>query len=275
MVAALMPVLADANVSPPYPPHLWKLLRFLHRYLGPDEKGDVGKAIHMGHQLMLEIQRSVYRWEGSINKLLVDDKGLLVLCAMGLPPMPHADDPVRAIHAAFDLVEHIHGLGEGVYASVGVSTGQAFCGVVGSTTRREYTLMGSVVNLGARLMAKAGSIEAENKTQEGSVVIDEATKKACEAFKSPFMFTPFKSTFLLKGFDVPVQAYTPTLVKQKTQKDKVATPGMTLDMGGREAESFKIAKMMTNLATVKGGTMVLTGERGSGKSNLNDFILKR
>ncbi len=58
---------------------------------------------------MLEIQRSVYRWEGSINKLLVDDKGLLVLCAMGLPPMPHADDPVRAVGAALHLVEYLKG----------------------------------------------------------------------------------------------------------------------------------------------------------------------
>ncbi len=73
---------------------------------------------------MLEIQRVVYHWEGSINKILFDDKvsyislevykapltrlqGLLVLCALGLPPLPHADDPVRAIGTAIDLVENI------------------------------------------------------------------------------------------------------------------------------------------------------------------------
>ncbi len=56
---------------------------------------------------MLEIQRVVYHWEGSINKILVDDKGLLVLCALGLPPMPHSDDPVRAVGTALDLVDNL------------------------------------------------------------------------------------------------------------------------------------------------------------------------
>lgn len=32
---------------------------------------------------MLEVQRTVYSLEGSINKFLVDDKGLLVLCVFG------------------------------------------------------------------------------------------------------------------------------------------------------------------------------------------------
>ena len=45
-------------------------------------------------------------------------------------------------------------LGSGTHASIGVSTGRAFCGLVGSTERREYTLMGDVVNLSARLMGK-------------------------------------------------------------------------------------------------------------------------
>lgn len=94
----------------------------------------------MAQKIMLEIQRSIYNWEGSINKLLVDDKGLLVLCAMGLPPMPHSDDPVRAVYAALDLVENLASLGEQVSTSVGVSTGRAFCGVVGSKLRREYTV---------------------------------------------------------------------------------------------------------------------------------------
>ena len=32
---------------------------------------------------MLLIQQTIYSWEGSINKFIVDDKGLLVLCVFG------------------------------------------------------------------------------------------------------------------------------------------------------------------------------------------------
>ena len=43
----------------------------------------------------------------------------------------------------------------GQKAWIGVTTGQAFCGIVGNQTRREYTVMGDVVNLAARLMTAA------------------------------------------------------------------------------------------------------------------------
>ena len=107
---------------------------------------------------MLLIQQTVYSWEGSINKFIVDDKGLLVLCVFGLPPIFHYDDPIRAVCAARAIVDAIPTkLGDdGVTCSVGVTTGmhafeinsplsgnfpgRAFCGVIGSIERREYTV---------------------------------------------------------------------------------------------------------------------------------------
>ena len=41
------------------------------------------QAIENGQQLMLAVQHAVYQWEGSINKFLVDDKGLVILCVFG------------------------------------------------------------------------------------------------------------------------------------------------------------------------------------------------
>ncbi len=42
------------------------------------------------------MQRAVYAQEGSVNKFLVDDKGVLLLVVFGLPPLFHVDDPVRS-----------------------------------------------------------------------------------------------------------------------------------------------------------------------------------
>ena len=49
--------------------------------------------------------------------------------------------------------------------SIGVTTGTAFCGEIGSDARREYTVMGDTVNLAARLMQASG----------GGILCDEAT----------------------------------------------------------------------------------------------------
>ena len=57
-------------------------------------------------------------------------------------------------------------------ASVGVTSGVAFCGVVGSAgNRREYTVLGDVVNLAARLMQHAGRTGVQ-------VLVDEPTAYA-------------------------------------------------------------------------------------------------
>ena len=40
--------------------------------------------------------------------------------------------------------------------SVGVATGIVWCGVIGNLKRKEYTVLGDVVNLSARMMANAG-----------------------------------------------------------------------------------------------------------------------
>jgi class 3 adenylate cyclase len=42
--------------------------------------------------------------------------------------------------------------------SIGITTGRAFCGAVGSESRREYAMVGDIVNLSARLMGKAKAL---------------------------------------------------------------------------------------------------------------------
>ena len=42
---------------------------------------------------------------------------------------------------------------------IGIATGQAFCGLVGSAQRCEYAMMGSSVNLAARLMGSCAPNE--------------------------------------------------------------------------------------------------------------------
>ena len=67
-------------------------------------------------------QDAVYDQEGTVNKFLMDDKGALLVCAWGLPPMAHTDDPRRATSAASQLVKSLENLS--MKPHVGVTTGK-------------------------------------------------------------------------------------------------------------------------------------------------------
>ncbi len=100
------------------------------------------------------IQSIIYRYEGNINKLSMDEKGATLLAAFGLPPLAHEDDAVRGVRAALMIESALHE--SGMRGGIGIATGQVFCGDVGNEQRREYTMLGTVVNLAARLMQAAG-----------------------------------------------------------------------------------------------------------------------
>ena len=78
--------------------------------------------------------------------------------------------------------------------SVGVTTGVAFCGVVGHPQRHEYTVIGQKVNMAARLMMAF----------PGSVVSDETTKTKSGLAPSQFVLQP---PVCLKGITNPENVY--------------------------------------------------------------------
>jgi len=115
--------------------------------------------------LMSKLQQYCYSHEGTLNKFVIDDKGMLFLLVFGLPPLVHTDDPTRAVLACMDIAKVFNSLD--LVGRFGVTTGRNYCGVCGSASRMEYTVLGDTVNLSARLMANAPAL---------GILCDEATK---------------------------------------------------------------------------------------------------
>mmetsp|Transcript_11517 Transcript_11517/g.26706 ORF Transcript_11517/g.26706 Transcript_11517/m.26706 type:complete len:1237 (-) Transcript_11517:56-3766(-) len=116
-------------------------------------------------ELVSAVQKTCYAHEGTLNKFLIDDKGMLFLLVYGLPPLVHPDDPTRAVLTALELVEVMKN--HSVTGHFGVTTGRSYCGGCGSAKRMEYTVLGDCVNIAARLMSHAApnSILADEETQ--------------------------------------------------------------------------------------------------------------
>jgi len=202
------------------------------------------------------VQAEVAKFQGTVNQVACDDKGLSVLAAWGLRGATGEHAAVRAAGAASAIRAGLRGLG--VDGTVGVATGPCFCGPRGSATRREYAIVGSCVVTAARLMQLAG---------EGGVLLDEATVAAAGGRLSGVA----PRAVLLKGRTDPVTAYEPAPARpadgrgQPGRNDEA--PGRP-SMVGRASELALVARVLDRLADRAAGTrrVVVEGEAGIGKS---------
>lgn len=101
-----------------------------------------------------------------------------LIAIFGLPPLSHDNDALRGVLAAGAILQALHQLD--LRPSIGITTGRAFCGVVGSRGRREYSVLGDAVNLSARLMQHATVTGA-------GIIVDSATRQ--EAMNKPHLWT--------------------------------------------------------------------------------------
>ena len=127
------------------------------------------------HRLVRALQRCIIRMGGQMRQLVVDDKGCVMIGAFGLPPLAQEDDATRALTAALDILTASRVLLPAALSSIvsiGITTGRAWCGAVGSETRKEYAVVGDIVNLSARIMG--------NSVTASRALCDEETMKASD-----------------------------------------------------------------------------------------------
>ncbi len=195
---------------------------------------------------MEALQVAIYRFEGSVNKISIDEKGATLVAAFGLPPLAHPDDARLGIEAASAVRASLGRLG--LTCAIGIATGRVYCGEVGNSRRREYTIIGRTVNLAARLMQAA---------HDGNhIFCDEETFHAAQ---SSFEFDSLPA-IRLKNIEQPVAIYRPIRAN--------ATSTRSHDSIGRFRERALIAAKLDAVKQERGGVLVIEGEPGIGKSRL-------
>ncbi|HOO90238.1 MAG TPA: adenylate/guanylate cyclase domain-containing protein [Syntrophales bacterium] len=104
----------------------------------------------------------ICRHNGTLDKHVGDS-------IMGIfgAPLTFEDDAVRAVTCAIEMMEEIERINSGRSATdrkisigIGISTGEVMAGIFGSSRKKEYTVMGSTVNVASRLekLARARQI---------------------------------------------------------------------------------------------------------------------
>ncbi len=141
----------------------------------------------------------VFRHGGSLDKFIGD-------CIMAFwgAPLDDPDHARHAVEAALEMGEVLqrfrHELGEAdadFDVGIGIHSGPAVVGLIGSEQRREYTAIGDTVNLGSRIEGLTKGVSR--------ILVSRETMEACgEAFE----FKSFGS-FKVKGREQEVELFAP------------------------------------------------------------------
>lgn len=111
----------------------------------------------------------IFTHEGNLDKFIGD----CVMATWG-PPITHPDDAGRALRCALEMLDEIIAMNANreaagkkpIEVGIGINTGQAVVGYIGSNERHEFTAIGDSVNVASRLcgLAKAGEVLASEAT---------------------------------------------------------------------------------------------------------------
>jgi adenylate cyclase len=138
----------------------------------------------------------VFRFHGTLDKFVGD----ALMAVFGVPlPLPQAAD--RAVECALAMQRHLRQMQAAGQTPIqgmriGINTGEAIVGNIGSNKRMDFTVVGDVVNVAARLQELAKEVDADT-------LISQAT---FQALQGQFQTAPELSV-VLRGRKEPTITY--------------------------------------------------------------------
>ncbi|MEM7035117.1 MAG: adenylate/guanylate cyclase domain-containing protein, partial [Chloroflexota bacterium] len=210
-------------------------------------------AVERLQALVQGVQKTIYEFEGALNKVAVDDKGTVLLILFGAPPFTHEDDAQRAVACALRLQEVAQQ--QGLRMSIGITEGSIFAGPVGAPTRQEYTVIGDQVNLAARLMQHG---------RRGTIIISQQVR---DRVSNRFNVEDL-GRIPIKGKSQALFAYQ-VLGEEGAQLQFLTRYFSKEDpLIGRKAELEQIRRMASRTKNGELQVLLIEGELGLGKSRL-------
>jgi len=168
-------------------------LRGFTAFTETSEPEEVMGVLHEYHESLGEL---IFRYEGTLDRFAGD--GIMIIFN---DPIPCADHTERAVHLALDMRGRVEALskqwrrkGHTLGFGVGIAAGYATLGQIGFEQRREYTAIGSVINLASRLCDEA---------RPGQIVVGQRAFSAVEQYVEAASI----GELTLKGFAKPIAAY--------------------------------------------------------------------
>ena len=224
--------------------------------MDPEESMDVlDGSLHV-------LAEPIHKYGGHVNRFMGDG----FLAVFGLPTA-RENDPEMAVRAALDLQKESRSIALSLKKERGITSFQVRVGIntgliaAGGITESDDTIMGSTVNLAARL---------EQAAEPGIILV---SKHSHQHIRGIFDMEQMDSVDA-KGFSEPVETY--KIVGAKSREFRLmgrGVEGVDTRMVGREQEMQRVQELVQTVFREKKLRFVtIMGEAGLGKSRfLEEF----
>ncbi|MBT5021515.1 CHASE2 domain-containing protein [Candidatus Woesearchaeota archaeon] len=160
------------------------------------------RLVKVLNEYLTEMTDIVLNHDGVVDKFIGD-----AVMAFWGAPLDQPDHAVMACNTSIDMMKKLAELQKGwtkrgfpeIKIGIGLNTGHAVIGNMGSNNRFDYTAIGDSINLGARL-------ESLTKQYGVDIIISEFTKKKIDKSKTKFI-TRKLDLVKVKGKNKPVTIY--------------------------------------------------------------------
>jgi len=146
-------------------------------------------------------QKAVQRHEGMVDKYIGD-----AMMAIFNAPLDQQDHETRAVDCALDIIENMKELNKeldnkglpSIAIGIGINSGDAVIGNMGSEARFDYTAIGDAVNTGARLESATKEVGVDLLVGENTILFNR------------YRFDLVDEIFV-KGKEEPLKVFTPRI----------------------------------------------------------------
>ena len=137
------------------------------------EKMSPNSVAKLLNEYFSRMEEPIFEHDGTVDKFIGD----CIMAVFGAP-YPQDDHAVRAVRVALEMRERLNELNNErnqsapIEMRMGIHSGRAVSGPIGSEKRREFTVLGDTVNIASRIESMVA--------KKGQVVIGESTEKLVE-----------------------------------------------------------------------------------------------
>jgi len=210
-----------------------------------------------------DMNEVITRFGGIVSRIDPYSQGTKLLALFGAP-VAHEDDPQRAVSAALAMNSALQALNRRwsqklarhlppgsqtlIEHRIGITLGETFAGQAGSSTRREYTVMGDEVNLAARLMSAA---------KPGQILISEPVLERAGAYYVTRKVPPVR----VKGKKKPIPIWQVDGPREDTLLNRIQDRAALI---GRATEFKRGWQILQRAREGAGCLLTLSGPAGIG-----------